>query len=412
MRQPTFPSMRQKASSPETVILLLLALLVAAGIAFGGAGAAPDDPAAGARAAAAEVAPIARRVEQVRGLRFERLPEPLIVTPAAARRDALADVDRNKASEIQAAARASELLGLLPPRTDLRAVEGGLYDQQVLGYYDPRRKRLAIVAGSTASDDVTSEITLAHELDHADDDQHFGLDRKPPVGADDASLAFSALVEGTATSVMTDYARRFISAGDTLKSALASLSASSSTDSIPPYLLNSLLFTYLSGQKFVDRLRSVGGGWKLVNYAFSKRPPASSEQVIHPEKYLVNERPVRVRLPAVGDSGLRRTAAGTFGEFDTDQLLRLGVDAGEAGDAAAGWGGGRYEMWGQDVLVVGWAWDTPGDAAQAGAALRKYVGQQRPGDAAAVREAGLRTALVIAPDSATASRLAARAVRR
>src|SRR4051812_17106906 len=303
--------MRAKASSPEAVIVVLLVLLVAAGVAFGGGSSDSGDPAtAGARAAAAKVAPIARRVEAIRGLRFSTLPEPLIVTPAEARRDALADVDRNKPEEIHAAERVGELLGLLPPKTDLRAVEGGLFDEQVLGFYDPHRKRLAIVAGSTAGDDATSEITLAHELDHAVDDQHFGLDRKTPPATDDASIAFSALVEGTATSVMTDYARRYISAGGTLKSALASLGSGSTTDSIPPYLLTSLLFTYLSGQKFVDRLRPVAGGWKLVNSAFSSRPPASSEQVIHPEKSLVNERPALVRLPPPA-AGVRLLARGT-----------------------------------------------------------------------------------------------------
>jgi hypothetical protein len=177
-------------------------------------------------------------------------------------------------------------------------------------------------------------------------------------------------------------------------------------------VLNSLLFTYLSGQTFVDRLRAVGGGWKLVNYAFSTRPPASTEQVIHPEKYLVNERPVPVVLPAV--AGASRTAHGTFGEFDTDQLLKLagGVGALRAGDAAAGWGGGRYALWGRDVLVVGWAWDTRADASEFAHALRQYVSARDAPGAAAMRASGLRTALVVAPSAATASRLASRAVAR
>lgn len=401
--------MRDKASSPEAVILVLLVLLLAVGLAFGGSGSSSGSgDASGAKAAAARLAPIAHRVETIRGLPFKKLPSPIIVSPAQAKRDALADVDRNKPSEITAAGRVGELLGLLPPGTNLRDVAGGLYDEQVLGYYDPHRKRLAIVAGALADNDAGSEITLAHELDHADDDQHFGLDRKTPAATDDATLAWSALVEGTATAVMTDYTRRYLTAGETLGSALSSLGAS--TDSIPPYILNSLLFTYLSGQKLVDKLRSVAHGWKLVNYAFAKRPPASTEQVIHPEKYLVNERPVSVRLPTV--AGFKRAAHGTFGEFDTDQLLKVagGVGAREAGDAAAGWGGGRYELWGNDVLVAGWAWDTRADAGEFSRAIRTYA-ETRSGDGVvAVRESGLRTALAIAPDSATASRLAARAV--
>jgi hypothetical protein len=436
--------MRDKASAPETIAGVLLVLLVAGGVAFGGGGGSGSgaDPAtAGARAAAARVAPIARRVETIRGLPFKKLPQPQIVSPAQARRDALADVDRHKPAEIQASARVGELLGLLRPGTDLRAVEAGLFDQQVLGYYDPHRKRLAIVAGALASDNAGSEITLAHELDHADDDQHFGLDRKTPGTTDDASLAFSALVEGTATAVMTDYARRYLSAGDTLKSALSSLGAGGSgTDSIPPYILNSLLFTYLSGQQFVDRLREVAGDWKLVNYAFSKRAPLSTEQVIHPEKYLVNERPLAVRLDVkpLLPRGWRRQVDGTFGEFDTDQLLKLVGGAGdvEAGDAAAGWGGGVYELWSgpglngcvdpcrkENALVVSWKWDTAQDAAEFDRALRSYVVKGmsgRPSGAgwkvsdggAAVSARGLATTLALAPSVADAERLASGALRR
>src|SRR4051794_10218155 len=105
--------MRKPRSSPEAVIVVLLVLLAAAGIAFGGGAASSSDSAsAGAEAARARVAPIARRVEAIRGLRFNRLPDPLIVSSSQARKDALSDVDRNKPSEVAQAGRVGELLGL------------------------------------------------------------------------------------------------------------------------------------------------------------------------------------------------------------------------------------------------------------------------------------------------------------
>src|SRR3954469_16974496 len=135
---------------------------------------------------------------------------------------------------------------------------------------------------------------------------------------------------------MDSYARRYISPGRALKSALGALGPSGlgSTEGIPPYLLSSLLFSYVYGEKFVTRLRSVAGGWKLVNYALRVRPPSSTEQIIHPEKYLVNEKPVPVRLHV--PRGWRPLAHGTIGEFDTDEVLKLVVSDGAAGDAAAG----------------------------------------------------------------------------
>jgi hypothetical protein len=426
------------------VILAALVALVVGGLAFGGGkkSSSGTDQTAGAKAAAARVAPIARRVETIRALRFKHLPKPLIVTSAQTRRDSLADIDRSgSAADRREAAQVLELLGLLQPGTDLRKVAGEISGGQVAGYYDTRRKRLAIVAGPGAGSGVLSEITLAHELDHALEDQRLGLKDQASSGADDAVSAYTALVEGSATSVMDDYTRRFIDPGAALGSAFSALGPSAaSTKSIPPYLMASLLFSYVSGEKFVNRLRDIAHGWKLVNYALQKRTPVSTEQVIHPEKYLVNERPVAVRLrgaPRSVPSGWRRQTGGTIGEFDTDQLLKLGVADVPAGDAAAGWGGGRYELWGpataaacaspcrsRSALVVSWAWDTAADAGQFDSALSAYLtkglsarpagaGAWSVGDgAAAVSASGLQTTLAFAPHPAQAKRLASGALGR
>jgi hypothetical protein len=416
--------MREKASAPETVILALLVLLVAGGIALGGGSSSSGagGATAGAEAVAARVTPIAHRVERIRGLRFKKLPKPQIVPPSQVRKDVFAKIDREKEEEIESAGRIGVLLGLLPPGTDLVEVTGELYEGQVVGYYDPQSKRMAIVEGPAAGDNVGSEITLAHELDHALDDQHFDLDRDPSLATDDGTLAFSALTEGTATSVMTDYTRRHIGAGASFGSAVSSLSSGAGdTSDIPPYLLNTLLFTYLSGQKFVERLRSVAHGWKLVDYAFARRAPRSTEQVIHPEKYLVDERPVAVgpALPRrLFPDGWRRHARGTFGEFDTHQLVKLALDDADAKDAAAGWGGGRYELWTAPAgsrgaaVVVRWTWDTRADAGQFARALRSYASAGVADGEAAVRASGLRTTLAVAENSATAERLAKGAAAR
>jgi hypothetical protein len=437
--------MPRRAKTPEIVIVVVLAFLVAGGLAAGRKG--PDDSAtAGAKAAAASVGPIARRVEQIRGLRFKRLPVPAIVSPAQTRRDSLADLDRSgSAAERRRGAQVLELLGLLEPGTDLRAVASDVAGEQVAGYYDTKRKRLAIVSGPGASDKVLSEITLAHELDHALEDQAIGLRDELASGADDQVSAYTALVEGSATSVMDDYSRRFIGAGSALGSAFSAAGGgASSTDGIPPYLLSSLLFSYVVGEKFVKRLRSVAHGWKLVNYALAHRPPASTEQVIHPDKYLTNEAPVRLApfpLKPMLPAAWQRRAAGTIGEFDTDQLLKLGLKDVPAGDAAAGWGGGRYELWSpsargpssgcdttcrsDSVLVVSWAWDTPADAAEFESGLRSYLeaglsarktgalDEYEVGDgAAAMRASGLRTTLAFAPAAVQAGRLASGVIGR
>lgn len=377
-------------------------------------------------------------------MRFRHLPRPVVVTPAQTRTDALRDLDQQyPAAQRRSDAELLEVMGLVPPGTDLRSIEGDVSGQQVAGYYDTKRKRLAVVNGPAAPDAVLAEITLAHELNHALEDQRFHLHESSPSGADDGATAYTALVEGTATDVMTEYTRRFIPPGSALASALAASGpASQSTKSIPPYIQRSLEFSYTGGERFVETLRSLDNGhWKLVNYALTKRPPISSEQVIHPEKYLRNERPLPIRIGALGlGPGWRRSSRGTMGELDTRELLRLGGDTVAATSAAAGWGGGRYELWTKpaaakgcsaqpcraaDALVLRWRWDTPADAREFDAALPLYLtkglhgvraGAARwrigtSGGGASVTVRGPSTTLAFGPSPAAAARLSAAATR-
>ena len=230
---------------------------------------------------------------------------------------------------------------------------------------------------------------------------------------------------------MTRYAQRYISKLDALGSAIGALgSGAGSTDGVPQYVQRSLEFSYFAGQRFVERLYAAGGrSWRLVNRALAARPPVSTEQVMHPEKYLANERPLTVTLPAASAAlgpGWRRTSAGTVGEFDTLQLFRLGLGADPATRAAAGWGGGSYELLQRatrprgcaspcraaDALVAAWRWDTPVDAAQGYSALSAYAKQLAGAHAIARGAHDGVTAVAIAPTRVLAARLAAAAAAR
>lgn len=325
-------------------------------------GARDDEPAAAPDAA---VATIAHRVEALRGLRFEAVPVPQRVSAAVARREGLEDLDRSyPAARRRADETMLERLGLIEPGVDLRSISASLFGEGgVAGYYDPRSKRLRIVSGAATGSRVLREITLAHELTHALEDQRFGL--APAEGSsDDAALARLALIEGTATVVMERYLPRYFSTEDALGGLLGSVFDTG--PDLPRFLQDQLLFPYTGGAEFVQALLGrAGDRWTLVDLADRVRPPDSTEQVLHPDKYLRVEPPLpvalRVRLP-----GFRRTAAGTWGEFQTRELV------GE--EAAAGWGGDRYELWqgpGGDVLAMRWRWDGARDAREFAVAARK-----------------------------------------
>ncbi len=391
--------------TPFTVTLVLLAILVGAGFAFDSE--EPPEPAA-PPAPAVPIATLERRVEQIRDLRFKTLPQPEEVSPKQAQREGLEDFDRSyPPAQRRADEEVLKLLGLLEPDVDLRGVSASIFGEGVAGYYDPRNGRLRVVEGAQTANRVLNEITLAHELTHALEDQRLGLDLEETSGSDDRALAYLGLVEGSATAVMFTYAEQHFSAEQTLGGLLSSLGQD--TGDLPPFIEAQLVFPYIQGMEFVQRLHEAGG-WGVVNAAYRFRPPASSEQVIHPDKYLQVEQPERVTVDAraaLGD-GWRRLAAGTWGEWATGELLANP-------DAAEGWGGDRYELWqrgsgecaapcrDRDALVMRWRWDTRADAERFEEALREWLADQ-PGSRA-ISSRGREVALALAPEADLAQRL-------
>src|SRR3954451_2658361 len=388
--------------TPFTVGLVLLAILLVAGFAFDS-----DDTAAPKQAKTEPATPIVtieRRVQQIRDLRYETLPRPQTVSPAQAKRDGLEDLDRNyPAARRHADEEVLKLLGLLKPDVDLRKVSGTIFGQGVAGYYDPRTKHLRVVSGAQTTNRFLYEITLAHELTHALEDQRFKLDLESS-SSDDAGLANLALVEGSATAVMFTYAEQHFSAEQTLVGLFSSLGQD--TGDLPPFIEAQLVFPYVQGQEFIKRLYAAGG-WGVVDAAYRFRPPASSEQIMHPDKYLAVELPDKVRLQASPGAGWRRVVGGTWGEWATGQLV--------GNEAATGWGGDRYELWqrGSDdgpapcrdraALVMRWRWDDRASARRFEGALNEWsVG--KPG-ALAVGSRGLEVALALAPSQDLAERL-------
>jgi hypothetical protein len=158
---------------------------------------------------------IAKRVERLRGLQFERPVRPLFLdreeAVELARRITRGDYPER---ERRIDAEGLKLLGLLRPEVDLGAAVDSVDEEQVLGFYDDRSRRLVVIRDASATRTLL-EITLAHELLHALEDQNFGLERGEGLPAD-STLAQLALAEGSATALMVDYAVRHLSAGDVL----------------------------------------------------------------------------------------------------------------------------------------------------------------------------------------------------
>lgn len=64
----------------------------------------------------------------------------------------------------------------------------------------------------------------------------------------------------------------------------------------PHVLRRTIVFPYQEGSQFVFGLYLQANGWSRINQAFQE-VPASTEQVLHPEKYISGEAPAPVQLP-------------------------------------------------------------------------------------------------------------------
>lgn len=337
-----------------------------------GPSAAPADP-------ATVYAAIAGQVEQIRGLQPTADVAPAILDQATLVKNLTADFDKsNPASAIKQSQEELVALGLLPAGTDLRATILAFQAGQVLGYYSPDEKKLFVVsrAGGIGA---TQRLTYAHEFTHQLQDQHFDLKALGMDATDqgDRSLGRLSLVEGDAVSVQTTWMTTELTK-DELAQVLADAldpGAMAALQNAPPILRETSLFPYTAGLAFVQGLMS-SGGYGAVNAAFAN-PPASTEQILHPEKYAAHEAPVDVSIPggltALLGAGWTEAGRDTLGEeYLRVWLGQLGASQ-QAFAAAAGWGGDRLALFegpsGATQLVVVTAWDTATDADEFASAL-------------------------------------------
>lgn len=282
------------------------------------------------------------------------------------------------AAEAQADERLLGALDLLPPGTDLRALRARLLEDNVAGFYDerPDRRRLYAVSEDRTFSPL-NQIVLVHELRHALQDQYAELDSalaKDLSDYDDRRMAFVSLLEGDATLVM----ERFVS----LRLGAAGLAAVTAAGGAapdapggsglldvpgaPPVVRDQLVQPYLAGLVFARAIWQRGGA-RAMREAW-RRPPESSEQVLHPAKYFAGEKPRSVAPSVAAPREARALAEGVLGELFIRTLLEEGAE-----EAAAGWGGDGWRLWdagGRTAFAWRTEWDRPQDADEFHAALR------------------------------------------
>ena len=269
-----------------------------------------------------------------------------------------------------------KMFGFVPQDFDLAKEAVDLVSEQAAAFYDYNQKRLFVL--DSTPEGAEQQLALAHELAHALADQHHPLGKYLNKGNpdDDASTARQAVMEGQATWLAWAYmSRRNGGKGEVPADIVERLTSTAGADGddfpvfskAPLYVRESLVFPYNEGLRFQDSVYK-----KLGKRGFDEvfmRPPLDSQQILHPDTYLSNVKPLEpdppLLAPIMGKDArqLRVLTDGTLGEFDFSVLLRQYIDEREGAEAASHWRGASYRLYEHKtekypVLTSASEWDT------------------------------------------------------
>lgn len=333
----------------------------------------------GGRVNQRRVASVEDGLQRIRGLDFTA-PVPLVVrSPDQAEEILSSDLVREQSEEeLEVAGRVGAMLGLYPSGIDLKGATVELLKSEVAAFYDPDHKQMVLVEGAgekvalgflnraaelIMGRDFVGEMLLAHELTHALQDQHFGIedaiDRLKH--EDDHALALEAVAEGDATLAGFAYVvgRLDASTADLVPDRLQELPSDLARQSpgAPLGLRDPLAFEYSAGTRFVAQAFK-RGGWRAVDALYGA-PPQSTQQVLHPSLYFDRPAPpltIALRGYETALSGWRKVAEDTYGELLIVTILKRALGPGSPElELTRQWAGDRMVVLERDhELTVLW----------------------------------------------------------
>lgn len=287
--------------------------------------------------------------------------------------------------ELRAEELTLKMFGLVPDTFNLAQNTVDLLTEQAAAFYDYEKKKLFI---TDTTQGASQQPVLAHEIAHAIADQNYNLSRYIKQGrkSDDGSTARMAVMEGQATWLMSEFLARRM--GQSLKDSPAMVAAMSSMsetaggqypvfDHSPLYLRMTLVFPYTKGMLFQNAVFQHDGQQGFG--AVFLKPPVSTQQILHPEKYFESVKPTE---PAAPDpklgKGYKGLVGGTLGELDHEVMLEQYSGKEVAAELAPHWRGCSFQLLENArakriVLLYAVEWDTEEAARKYFTAYRRQL---------------------------------------
>jgi len=255
--------------------------------------------------------------------------------------------DKDQA-ERYAGQRAAEAFGLLPKGFNLDSFMVDLLTEQIAGLYDPKAHEFYVADWIPIED---QRMVMAHELTHALEDQHFEIEAwaKAARPNDDAELARESVLEGSAMLAMVEYLLQ--GSGRSLEDLpdidpsmiIGDMTETPQLKKAPGFLKDALIFPYIDGMRFSAAVLKPKG-WSGLSEIFA-RPPASTQQIMHPALYRAAKAPGAVGLPSIEKKlgeGWTKLEDNTMGEFGWKEVLKEFLGESRATPLSAAWDGDRY----------------------------------------------------------------------
>ncbi len=250
---------------------------------------------------------------------------------------------------------------------DLEQILLGIQHQQVVSLADPAAEAVYVVTDSPELG-PKEELAMAGAFMGGIQQRLFDIaairDRTRK-GNSDVHRAANAMISGDAALIANGYISEAFTEEEF--EVLVRPIPGNKLLAAPEVIQATTVFGQTSGRDFVSTVWGTEG-WAAVD-ALYKRPPASTEQVLHPEKYFEDEQPLRAVTPNFAEQigkGWVQVANNAMGEFLIRTYLEQHLPDNQAADAAAGWGGDSYALFsgpaGERVMVMQIFWDTLADS--------------------------------------------------
>lgn len=373
------------------------------------------------------------KVAAMRGLKYQAPVPKGVATEAELKKSLIDEFDKpENVKDAETEGQVAKAFGLVPQDFDYRKEMRDLLADQIAGFYDPEAKRLRLVKKAAAAEfgeqaqEANDEMIMAHELEHALQDQNFDLKRWDMLLGDhkDRAGAWKCVVEGEATIVGFRFLFEKMGAPCPdmktlwqMNNSMAGMDPNAAKqkekmDALPAFLTRNLLMSYEQGSEFVETVYNKGG-WDAVTKLFQD-PPSSTAQILHPKKYFEHVEPREISMPALAKM-VKGTEIdqSTMGEANVRLILEgRGQKKKAARTIASGWAGDRYQYFTDEnkkpVLVWLTTWEDETKAKAFEDAYRAGLEKARAGKFSLERRA-TEVLYVDAEDAATRDKVAPKA---